>query len=353
MTDYKQSIAGTGQMPISSVAGIYETALEFGVDLTEQLTNYGLSPETVAHGQAVYSNSEIADILLLAARETKREDFALLVASRQDISNSNRVFLLLRTAATLRASFRKAIEYTHIYARSMSWMLETNQGSERLCGAIEYTGLTPNQHRIIMELLLVQTYNLINHITVTAPSIERVYFASARTNAAPEFSRYFRAPVEYDAEVFGLEFENGALDEPLIYANRNFHEHIQLYLPKPGESLVAPLDERVRAVIRSLLPTSMLSIERVARTFDCSVRTLQRRLKAESGTEYHQLVDEVRFDLARQFLAQSNMSLSDLALAVGYSSPANFTRAFKRLFGCTPRAWRNRNSSLRKSSRIG
>jgi AraC-like DNA-binding protein len=98
----------------------------------------------------------------------------------------------------------------------------------------------------------------------------------------------------------------------------------------------------VRAVIRSLLPTQALSIERVARLFGCSGRTLQRWLERECGVTYNALVEDVRFDLAQQFLAQSNRSVTDISLAVGYSNPTNFTRSFKKVIGCSPREWRKR-----------
>ena len=70
-----------------------------------------------------------------------------------------------------------------------------------------------------------------------------------------------------------------------------------------------------------------------------SSRTLQRRL-AEQGTTFNTLLDQARFDLARQLLRDISVSVTDVAVELGYEDPANFSRAYRRWAGISPRNYR-------------
>ena len=75
-----------------------------------------------------------------------------------------------------------------------------------------------------------------------------------------------------------------------------------------------------------------------------SVRSFQRRLEDE-GVNYSQLIDWVRLDRATRLLDAPGARVIDVALEVGYSDPAHFTRAFRRWTGVTPRQFRGRLAS--------
>jgi AraC-like DNA-binding protein len=64
-------------------------------------------------------------------------------------------------------------------------------------------------------------------------------------------------------------------------------------------------------------------------------RTLQRRL-AEHETSFGELLDQIRFDAAKQLLRDESISVSNICYELGYENPANFTRAFRRWAGVTP-----------------
>jgi AraC-like DNA-binding protein len=70
-----------------------------------------------------------------------------------------------------------------------------------------------------------------------------------------------------------------------------------------------------------------------------SERTLQRRL-AQHETTFNELHDQTRFDRAKQLLQDRSICLSDIGYELGYANPANFTRAFRRWAGVSPRQYR-------------
>ncbi|MDJ0541965.1 MAG: helix-turn-helix transcriptional regulator, partial [Microcystis sp. M53603_WE2] len=68
-------------------------------------------------------------------------------------------------------------------------------------------------------------------------------------------------------------------------------------------------------------------------------RTLQRRL-GEEGLTYTQVVEKIRFEQAVLWLQEPQIKLIDIAMELGYSDTAHFTRAFKRWTGLSPRDFR-------------
>lgn len=79
--------------------------------------------------------------------------------------------------------------------------------------------------------------------------------------------------------------------------------------------------------------------EQLARSLHISTRTLRRRLQIE-GSSYHQLLEEARRRDALVLLEKASMEVQKIAQILGYSNPANFTRAFKIWTGKTPSDFR-------------
>jgi AraC-like DNA-binding protein len=97
----------------------------------------------------------------------------------------------------------------------------------------------------------------------------------------------------------------------------------------------------VRQVVGVLLAGGPVDVRRVAHSVRTSARTLQRRLHG-AGLTYAGVVQEVRFEAAREMLSDPGRKIGDVARTLGYSDPAHFTRAFQRWTGLTPSDFRRR-----------
>jgi AraC-like DNA-binding protein len=105
-----------------------------------------------------------------------------------------------------------------------------------------------------------------------------------------------------------------------------------------------PLPDDFIASIEYLIKTFLIvdgypDINLAAEAAGMSKRNLQRRLAAR-GRSYSQMVNGLRIDMAAEWLATSDMAVSEIAYALDYADAANFTRAFRRRTGISPRAYR-------------
>jgi AraC-like DNA-binding protein len=82
------------------------------------------------------------------------------------------------------------------------------------------------------------------------------------------------------------------------------------------------------------------SMEGAARQIGTTVRTLNRKLTAEK-TSFTQILDDVRCNLASEYLRSTKLSIDDISELVGFSDAANFRHAFRRWTGNTPTSYRS------------
>lgn len=83
----------------------------------------------------------------------------------------------------------------------------------------------------------------------------------------------------------------------------------------------------------------------VADRLAMSSRTLQRRLAAE-GVSFQELLEGARREAAGRYIGESTLAIGEVAYLVGYSEPAAFHRAFRRWYGMTPAAFRQKRRDL-------
>lgn len=85
-----------------------------------------------------------------------------------------------------------------------------------------------------------------------------------------------------------------------------------------------------------------LTLPQVARHAGVSVRTLARRFQDEARTSFRDYLQRARMMRATELLAEEGARVTDVALAVGFESPAAFSRAFEAFLGESPRDYRAR-----------
>ena len=83
-----------------------------------------------------------------------------------------------------------------------------------------------------------------------------------------------------------------------------------------------------------------LHIDSIAESLDMSRRTLQRSIDREARLTYKELLTRYRMERAAQRLAIEENSVTEIALELGYTDTANFSRAFRRHTGLSPSAFR-------------
>lgn len=107
------------------------------------------------------------------------------------------------------------------------------------------------------------------------------------------------------------------------------------------------LSEDLRRVLRTELLKGPCTSKEIARLFSMHHRTLSRHL-AHEGVSFQQIADEIRFAIACDLLANTELALNQISVVLQFSEPSAFTRAFRHWSGQAPSAWRERHRLNRR-----
>jgi AraC-like DNA-binding protein len=82
------------------------------------------------------------------------------------------------------------------------------------------------------------------------------------------------------------------------------------------------------------------SLARLASALGLAAASISRTVKAETGRSWRDLLSEYRLRTACRLLAQSDLSVGDVAMRSGFGDQSHFQRLFRERLGETPRRWR-------------
>jgi AraC-like DNA-binding protein len=165
----------------------------------------------------------------------------------------------------------------------------------------------------------------------------------APKNNAEIFNQLFACEIEFDANEDSLYFPASFLTHrPYLFNEAFVNQLIVQQLETQTSTKTFDNTSLIESSVRMLLATGDCSIENIALCMGMHPKKLQRLLKTQ-GTTYRDLLENVRKKEALRMIDTSNLSLTDLALQLGYAELSIFSRNFKHWFGMSPSEWREKH----------
>jgi len=205
--------------------------------------------------------------------------------------------------------------------------------------ALKYENVRRLSDRHQMECFVTVAVRLCRQLTGRHLLPNRIDLMHRRSVVPSEMSQYFGCEVVFGADADEIHFSFDAAHLPIASADM----HLNKLLIKYCEEALSKRRLEVKNwrlcvenLLAQLLPHGQATICEVSRRLGISERTLMRRLETE-GVTFSVVLDDLRFDLAKRYLKEPQLSISRTAWLVGYSDPSAFCHAFKRRSGRSPR----------------
>lgn len=251
---------------------------------------------------------------------------------------------LLGVAVLSSATLGDALAVMESYYSLLSPVLVLQQdraGNEAIVQANEAWPLGPLQPFAI-ECLFTGLYHNCCHI-LNQPSFPcHLHLAYHAPDYAARYAEHLDCPVAFQQAANQIRFPAECLDWPLPYANSTLYRqavtHCQQQLDTLRNQTSLALKLRNLPVVSD---QSVLTVEQAAEALHISSRTLRRQL-AQLGTNYQAVVDRLRAERAATLLRDSAVTIAEVAQRLHFADTANFRKAFRRWFGCTPQDYRHR-----------
>jgi AraC-like DNA-binding protein len=155
------------------------------------------------------------------------------------------------------------------------------------------------------------------------------------------YEAFFHCPVRFNAPAASISFSARDLALPIRTSSSGLRE----YAGRQAEARLGTLalGDPLLAVLHTVLVKALHegrpTITHVAKGMGMSRPTLQRRLE-ERGLSFRGFLDQTRLELARMYLADPRLALTEIAWMLAFSEQSAFSRSFKRWTGCSPLASR-------------
>ena len=246
----------------------------------------------------------------------------------------------LLSAATLGHAMRMA---AHFVALSFSWFelaYSVEQGSVVLTMS-NRVQIEPDVQNLLHDRDCAAVWVDLGEMLGQRLPLQRVTLPHDGHRLGAVYRDFFGCPVVFGGQRSSLQFDAGFLDKPLPHhdavASEQLQQQCQLLLARMTRQ--HPLVQQVRQLLLRN-PGRFPEVSLIAEQIGLSERSLRRHL-SEENTSYTEILDEVRFSLARQYLSETRLPLQEIAELLGYSEAGNFTHAFKRWSGTSPRIFRD------------
>jgi AraC-like DNA-binding protein len=289
-------------------------------------------------------HAAMLDLWEAIMQRSRDPGFPIFAARRTRLSDYDTIGFACMTRATLREALHQCARYAQAWADASAWEV-----SER-SGVVTATFATADAERLGARCVTESVLAEVVHVGRTLAGVDyvprEVLFRHPRPRDTRAHEAFFRAKLRFDAGRSGIVLDAAVLDMPLLKADAElaafFERHADALVQRCARQ--AGLTDRLRRTLAEELPRGLPTLEMAAARLAQSPRTLRRRLQ-EEGTNFHEILDETRRDLAKRYLDEARIPVGEVAFLLGFSEASAFHRAFKRWTGETPASYRKKRLS--------
>jgi AraC-like DNA-binding protein len=309
-------------------------AREAGIDVAPLMEKADVTSRQVEDDDVRLPVKGQIKFLELIANALKDDFLGFHLARDFDLREMGLLYYVLNSARFLGEAFRRAERYSTTFNEGVS--LGVREGNE-LGVNFKYVGVERLSDRHQIEFLVTGMVRLCRKLTNRHLLPECVNLLHRRSGGSAEMNKFFGCDVFFGADTDRVAFSGTVKEMPILdadpYLNKllvKYCEEVRSHWSERGSFRIA-----VENAIAALLPHGRARLDEIASELNLSPRTLTRRLASE-GLTFENILSELKSDLARRYLLDKGLPISEIAWLVGYKEVSAFTSAFKRWTSKTP-----------------
>lgn len=328
-------------VPASILQNLIELALRSRLNLEELFGEAGIDADLIGRADALVGIDQIDRLFTAAFARVEDPWFGLHAGMANQYTSLDLLGRLMATSSTLGDAVRELLRYKDLLAPYLQFSLEVEDGTAILASYPDGS-VTFAESRHHNDLLIATIVSIGRSLAGGKLDVRALVVRHPAPADIAEYGRAFGAiPIRFGAERNEVHFAADALDRRLSTAYPQYHQRVEQQARQQLSRLVRghSVTEQVMTQLEARLGEQPVGIDDIARLFNMTARTLQRRLRDEDTT-FGDLRDRVRHQVACRLLAQPEIGMDVLAQQLGFSDTANFYHAFRRWEGRTPGAYR-------------
>ena len=321
--------------PLMSIPGLLR---QFDCDPEAVLASVGLDIVKFSDPDTEIPYVAASRLLARCVSATRCEHFGLLVGMRAGPSSLGVAGFMLGSATDVATALHDLQQHLNLHDQGGMLVLRAEEDIALLGYAIQEPRAEASDQ--IYDLSIAVACNIMRNLCGQSWNPTEVLLSRRLPQDLVPYRRFFRAPLHLDAAQSGVKFPGRWLSHKLASADPLLHRHLEKEALALHELHNLSIIETLRRSLRKHLLNRSCTVTDVARDLRIHHRSLNRRLR-DHGTSFREELDNVRYTMARQLLADSMIPIARIATILNYSDTTGFSRAFKRWSGTTPARWRD------------
>lgn len=310
---------------------------------TVLLQRFGFSSAQLRDPNTYVSYTRLADLLDATALACGDPLFCLNLAAEQSVLVLGEIGLSIRQQSTLADAMNYSNQHISLHAYGVH--VQQNPRGDTLELQLTFDFSNASGLAQLMQLSAGQAFNLVSQMVGNTGSALKLHLPQSAPSKSVDTPPPYKDHIHYNSDFGGISFPLGWLARKPQYDEQLLREHFQQRIRLLQSIYPGNLQAQVCHIIGNLLPSGECSIERVAAALNLHPRVLQKKLQ-QDGVSFRALLQQTRMEIAMRNLQHGQLSVTDLALNLGYADVAIFSRNFKRWTGKSPSEWK----SLSKNS---
>ncbi|HVN83289.1 MAG TPA: AraC family transcriptional regulator [Candidatus Binatia bacterium] len=311
-----------------------------GIDAQQLAREAGIDPVALQSPDARVPRAALTQLWHLAVAATGDPSFGLSAPRFVTQTSFHALGYAVLASATLKEALERIVRYRRLIGDVVQLSLTERGDRYRFTIDVSAPPGAPVEAVDAIAAMTVRQARLLSgdrSVTPLAVMLQR----PAPADVHP-FRRLFGVEVAFLQPLNALEFSRAEMERPLPAANaelaRQNEQIIASYLARLQQPRVST---RVEDAVLTALPDGAPSKQAIARQLGMSPRNLQRHL-ANEGTSFKDLLNNARVTLARNYVREGRLSVTEIAFMLGFADTSTFSRAFKRWTGTSPRDYAKR-----------
>jgi AraC-like DNA-binding protein len=334
--DFRTIPSATGGIARLACAGLRKS----GKDVRHVLSAAGLSVQELNDSAARLAARTQLKVLDLAAEELRDDFFGFHLARSFDLREIGLVYYVMASSEYLAEAFRNCVRYSKINNEGVRLRFSLDRAATI---ALEYVDVDRRSDRHHLEFWLVTLVRICRQLTDSRLAPLKLKVRHVRARRPAEFKTFFGTEVEFGADADEIVFSAPIASLPIVgrdtYLNKLLRRYAEEALGSRSKDH-ATIRSEVQRIPPQLLPHGKANASEVARQLGMSPRTLSRKLQSEGGVPFAEILDDLRAALAKRYLSDRELPVSEIAWLLGYREVSSLTHAFRRWTRTSPRQFR-------------
>jgi AraC-like DNA-binding protein len=324
---------------IAAYAHAFASALESrGVDSQAVFDEAGIPMHATSDPFKRLTTEEVSRLFRASIKATGDPCFGIAVGECMQPGNMHALGFALLASTTLRDFFERVRNYYKVVSQVAEFDYSDLKGVSVLVAAKIDPSVCYETQDAWLAIML-RFIRFVYQQDINPCWVELVRPMPETGDQA--YINYFKCPVRFDCDQLRLAMDGSVMDTPLRGASSDLAQHNdQIVMGSLGKMDRKNIINQVRKLIISDLASGILSKQAIAEKLNMSPRNLQLKL-ARKNTSFQDILDNIRQRLAAGYLEQSDLSITEITFMLGYADASNFTRAFRRWHGVSPKEYRS------------